>query len=180
MCDIQQIWFQIERTSSSLQYVKCGPGHIQCIYSSAYSVFNFHLNVSAPLLQISRACHARYTANLEPNAAHVLQFTQCVLWSLTYTKYLQLLIVRSQYTTEPDCAATRDMPPFGCALYCNIGAKYSAHPPVYASWTVVQVIYNVIAARHIQASIFKWTYRGCYWRYLDNSMCVTLQTWCQI
>jgi hypothetical protein len=33
---ILQIWCQIQCTSSSLRWVACGPGHIQCIYSSAY------------------------------------------------------------------------------------------------------------------------------------------------
>jgi hypothetical protein len=129
---VQKTLRQIQRTSSSLRHVNCGPGHIKSIYSSAYSDFTIQLNVSALLLEISRQFYARYSATLVPNAGHILQVTQCVLWSLTYTKYLQLLIVRSQYSTEPDCAATRDMPPLGYALYCNIRAIYSAHPPGYA------------------------------------------------
>jgi hypothetical protein len=64
MCVLLQIWCQIQRTSSSLRCDKCGPGHIQCIYSSTYSDFNIHLNVSALLLEISRQFSARYTANL--------------------------------------------------------------------------------------------------------------------
>jgi hypothetical protein len=40
---IQQTWCQIQRTSSSFRYVNCGPGHIQCIYSSAYLDFNIQL-----------------------------------------------------------------------------------------------------------------------------------------
>jgi hypothetical protein len=65
-------------------------------------------------------------------------------------------------------------------LYHKHGAKYSAHPPVYAMWTVVPDIYNVITAPHIQASIFNCTYLRCNWRYHDNLMCVILQTWWQI
>jgi hypothetical protein len=57
-------WYQIQPTSPDLHYVYCGPGHIQCIYSSIYSDFNIHLNVSALLLEISRQISARYTANL--------------------------------------------------------------------------------------------------------------------
>jgi hypothetical protein len=151
---ILQTWCQIQRTSSSFRYVNSNPGHIQCIYSSAYSGLNIQLNVSALQLEISRQFNVPYTANLVPNAAHTLQVTQCVLWSLTYTKYLQLLIVRLQYSTEPDCAATRDMPPLGYALYCNIRAIYSAHPPVYAMCTVVPDIYKVFTAPHNQATIF--------------------------
>jgi hypothetical protein len=57
--------------------------------------------------------------------------------------------------------------------------QYSAQPLVHAMWTVVPDIYNVFTAPHIQASIFKWKYLLWYWRYIDNSMCVMLQTWCQ-
>jgi hypothetical protein len=72
------------------------------------------------------------------------------------------------------------MPTVGCVLYCNFGAIYRAQQPVCAMWTVVQAVYNVITAPHIQATIFIWTYLRCYWRYLDNSIVVILQTWCQI
>jgi hypothetical protein len=47
-------------------------------------------------------------------------------------------------------------------------------------WTVVPDIYNTFTAPHIQTSIFIWTYLRCYWKYLDNSMLVIQQTWCQI
>jgi hypothetical protein len=57
------------------------PGHIHCIYSSAYSDFNDHMNVSALLLGISRQFNARSTANIETNTAYIIQFTKCVLWS---------------------------------------------------------------------------------------------------
>jgi hypothetical protein len=85
MIVILQTWCQIQRTTSSLRYVNCGPGHIQCSYSSEYSGFNNQLNVSALLLEISRQLHACYTANLVTNTAHTLQFTLCELWSRTYT-----------------------------------------------------------------------------------------------
>jgi hypothetical protein len=194
MCVILQAWCQIQRTCSSLRYLNCGPGHIQCTYSSKYSGFNIQQNISALLWEIYRQFNVRYTANIVPNTTHIPQFTPCELlsrpytnylqlliymlqysmericaaigdyrtfrsplycklgakysahlpvtlcglWSRTYTKYLQLLIVRLQYSTEPDCAATTDMPTFGCALYCNIGAIYSALPPVYFTWTVAR------------------------------------------
>jgi hypothetical protein len=47
---ILQTWCKIQRTSFNLRYAKCGPGNIQCKYSSAYSEFNIHLNVSSLLL----------------------------------------------------------------------------------------------------------------------------------
>jgi hypothetical protein len=81
-----QTWCQIQRTSSGLRYVNYGPGYIQCIHSSIYSDFNIHLNVSALFLYISLQFNARYTANLLPNTAHILQFMLCVLCSRPYTK----------------------------------------------------------------------------------------------
>jgi hypothetical protein len=100
MLVILQTWCQIQRTSSGLRYVNYGPGHIECIYSSIYSDFNIHLNVSALLLYISRQFNARHIAFLVPNTAHILQFTQCDLWSRPYTKYFQHRIFRIQYSAE--------------------------------------------------------------------------------
>jgi hypothetical protein len=118
---ILQIWWQIQRTSSSLRYVNCGRGHIQCNYSYVYSGFNIQLNVSALLFGIFRYFDARYTANLVSNRAHILRFTLCELRSRPYTKYLQLLIVRPQYSTERICAAIGDIPTLRCALHCKFG-----------------------------------------------------------
>jgi hypothetical protein len=128
---ILQIWCLIQRTSSSFRCVNCGPGHIQRIYSSAYSGHNIQLNVSALQLEIFRHFDPRYTANLVSNTAHIVQFTLCELWSRTYTTYLQLLIYRPQYSTERNCAAIGDIPTLRSALYCKLGVKYSAHSPVY-------------------------------------------------
>jgi hypothetical protein len=47
---ILQTWWEIQRTSSSLRYVYCGPGHKHSIYSSAYLSFNIQLKVTALLL----------------------------------------------------------------------------------------------------------------------------------
>jgi hypothetical protein len=142
-------WCQIQRSSSSLRYATCGPGHIQSIFSTAYLGFNIHVNVSALLLEISRQFNARYTANLVPNTAHIVRFTQCELWSRTYTMYLQIRIFSPEYWTECVCAAVWDIPIFACALYCKFGAKYRTHPPVYAMWTVLPTIYKVFSAPHI-------------------------------
>jgi hypothetical protein len=76
---ILPILSQIQSPSSGLRCVNCGPGHIQCNYSSTYSGHNIQLNVSALLLEIYRYFDARYNANREPNTAHILQFTLCEL-----------------------------------------------------------------------------------------------------
>jgi hypothetical protein len=122
----------MQRTYSSLRYVNCGPGHIQGIYSSAYSGFNIQLNVSALLLDIPRQFNARYTAHLVPNTPHFFRFTLCELWSRTYTLHLQLRIFRVQYSSERICAAIVDITTVQFALTCKFGAKYSGYPPVFA------------------------------------------------
>jgi hypothetical protein len=129
---ILRTWCQIQRTSSGLRYVYCGPEHIQYIYSSAHSDFNIHLIVSALLLEISRQFNARYTANLVPNRAHILRFTLCELWSRTYRMHLQLHIFRLQYSFERICPAIVHITTIQCASYCKLVAKYSVHPPIYA------------------------------------------------
>jgi hypothetical protein len=115
-----------------------------------------------------------------PNTAHILQFTLSKLWYRPYTKYLQLLIFRLPYSALGICTPIADIATILRALYWKFDVKYSAHPPVYAIWTVVSDIYNVITAPHIQGSIFDWTLQRYYWRYLDNAMLVILQSWCQI
>jgi hypothetical protein len=67
-----------------------------------------------------------------------------------------------------------------CALYCKHRTKYSASPPLYAIWTVVPDIYTVNTVPHIQDSIFNWTCLRWYWRYVDKSIRLILQTLCQI
>jgi hypothetical protein len=144
-----QTCYQIQRTSSSLCYVNCGPGYIQSIFSSACLDFNIQLWPSALLLYISRQFNSRYTANLVPNTAHILQFMLCELWSRPYTMYLQLRILSPEYSTERICAAVWDIPIFACALDCKFGAIYRAHPPVYDMRPVVPTIYKVFSAPHI-------------------------------
>jgi hypothetical protein len=177
---ILQSWWQLQRTSSSFRYVNSGPAHIQCIYSSAYSVLDIRLNVSALLWEICRYLHERYTANLVPHTEHILRFTLCEPCSRTYTMYLHLRIFRLQCSSERISAAIGEISTIQCALYCKHGAKCSAHPTVNAIWTVVPDIYNVITAAHIQASIFIWISLRCYWRYADILMGVMLQIWCHI
>jgi hypothetical protein len=167
-------WCQIQRTSSNFRYVNSGPAHIQCIYSSAYLVLNIRLNVSELLFEICRYLHARYTANFVPNTEPNLRFALCELWSRTYTMHLQLGIFRLQCSSGRICAAIGNISTIQCSLYCKLGAKYRAQPPVCAMWTVVPDIYNAFTAPHIQTSLFIWTYLRCYWKYLDNSIVVIL------
>jgi hypothetical protein len=115
-----------------------------------------------------------------PNTAQFHQFTLCDLWSRPYTKYFQHRIFRLQYSAVGMFAAIVHITTIQCALYCKLIAKYSAHPPVYAMWTVVPAIYKVLTAPHIQALILNSRQLPCYWRYLDNSMRVILHSWCQI
>jgi hypothetical protein len=75
----------IQRTTSSLRNVNCGPGHVQCHYSSTYLGYNSQLNVSRSLLAICQEFNAPYTANMVPNTAQILHFTLSELWSRTYT-----------------------------------------------------------------------------------------------
>jgi hypothetical protein len=177
---IQHSWCQIQRTSSSLRYATCGPGHIQSICSSAYSILNIRLNVPALLSDICRYLHACNTANFVPNREPILRFALCEVWSRTYTMHLQLRIFRLQCSSERICAAIGNNSTIQCSLYCKLGAKYSVHPPVYAMWTMAPDIYNAFTAPYIQTSIFIWTYLRCYYTYHDNSMSVIPQTCCQI
>jgi hypothetical protein len=145
---ILQTWCQIQRTSSGLRYMKCVPGNIQCIPSSIYSDFNILSNVSALLFEIIDY-DARYTANLEPNIAHIIRFTLCGLWSRTYTMHFLLHIFRLQYSIECICAAIGDNRTLRCPLYCKFGAKYTAHHPVYPMRTAVPDICKVLTFPHI-------------------------------
>jgi hypothetical protein len=110
-----QTWCQIQRTSSSLRCVKCGPGHIQRNYSTSYSGFNIRFNVSVLLLEISRQFNERYTANSMPNTAQNHQFAQCEQWSRRYKMYFLLRTFRIQYSTELICADIGDISTIQCA-----------------------------------------------------------------
>jgi hypothetical protein len=109
-------WCQIQRISSSLRYLYCGPDDIECNYSSAYSGYNIQLIVSPLLLDICRKLNARYTANLEQNTAHIVQFTLCELCSRTYTMHLEIRIFRLRYSAERICTAIVDILTSQCAL----------------------------------------------------------------
>jgi hypothetical protein len=90
------------------------------------------MKVAPLLLEVSRQFNARYTAFVVLNTGHIVEFTLFGLWSRTYTKYLQLRIFRLQYSTIGICADIVDITSTQCALYCKLGAKYSAHPSVFA------------------------------------------------
>jgi hypothetical protein len=106
---ILQAWCQLQRTSPSLRYVNCGPGHVDCIYSSAYSDFNIQVKVGPLLLEESRQCNERYTVSLVPITAHILQFTLYELWIRPYIRYLQFRIFRLHYSAVGICAASVDI-----------------------------------------------------------------------
>jgi hypothetical protein len=159
-------WCQIQRTSSNLCYVNCGPGHIQSAYSSAYLGFNIQLKVAPLLFEVSRRINERITAKLVTTTAQILQLSLCDQWSRTYTMYLQLRIFRPEYSTERICAAIGDNRTYRCALHCKFGVKYSPYRPVYAVWSVVPYVYNAFTAPHIQTTMFIWTYLSCYWMVL--------------
>jgi hypothetical protein len=106
---ILQTCCQIQRTSSSFRYVNSGAARIQCIYSSAYSILNIRLNVSALMLEVCRYLHACYTANFVPKTEPILRFALCELWSRTYTMHLQLRTFRLQYSSQRICAAIVDI-----------------------------------------------------------------------
>jgi hypothetical protein len=72
---ILQTLSQIQSISYRLRYVNCGPGHIQCTYSSAYLGFNIQMKVAPLLLEVFRQFNARYTAFLVPNTEHFVQIT---------------------------------------------------------------------------------------------------------
>jgi hypothetical protein len=97
----------------------CGPGHIEYSYSPTYSGFNIQQKVWALLLEISRQFSVRYTANLMPNMAHILQFTLCDLSSRPYTKYFQHRIFRLQYSAEGSSPAVVRISTIQWALYCK-------------------------------------------------------------
>jgi hypothetical protein len=151
--------------------------------------YTMHLQLHIFRLQYSsqRICAAivdttsiQCVRNLVPNTAHILRYTLCELWSRPNTKYFQYSIFRLQYSAVGICAAIVHITTIQCALYCKLFAKYNAHPPVYALWTVVPTISKVLTAPHIQALILNSRQLPCYCRYLDNSMRVILHSWCQI
>jgi hypothetical protein len=146
---ILQTLSQIQSISYRLRYVNCGPGHIQCTYSSAYLGFNIQMKVAPLLLEVFRQFNARYTAFLVPNTEHFVQIPLRELWSRLYTKYLQLRIYKLQYSAAGIIAAIVDITSFQCAWYCKLWAKYCAYPPVSALWTVVPAIFKVFTAPHI-------------------------------
>jgi hypothetical protein len=79
MCVILQTWCHIRRTSSRLRNVNCGPGHIQCNYSSTYSGFNIQQNVAPLLLEVFRQFGQRNTVTLVPilRTATSLRYVNC-------------------------------------------------------------------------------------------------------
>jgi hypothetical protein len=90
---------------------------------------------------------------LVPNTAHILQFTQCVLWSRTYTKYLQLLIVRPQYSAERICAAIGDITTIHVRYTANL-VPNTAH---ILRFTLYELCFRTYTM-HFQIHIFRLQY----------------------
>jgi hypothetical protein len=132
MSVILQARCQLQRTFFCLRYVNCGPGHVDCIYSSAYSDFNIQMKVGPLLLEVSPQCNERYTASLVSNTAHIVQFTLCGLWSRIIQSIYSSVYLCFNIQLQVSAAAIVDITTVQCALYCKLSAKYSAHPPVYA------------------------------------------------
>jgi hypothetical protein len=88
---ILQTLCQIQRISSILRYVNCGPGHIQCSKSSNIQGSIFKKRSSAAIGLMSTIQRAFY-CNVGANTEHILQFTLRELWSRTYTMHFQLRI----------------------------------------------------------------------------------------
>jgi hypothetical protein len=137
------------------------------------------LGICAAIVDITSTQCALYCKLSSKDSAHRPVYAR-ELWIRTYTMHLQLRIFRLQYSSERICAATVHITTIQCVLYCKLGARYSAHRPVYAVWNVVPDIYKVFAAPYIYASIFSWRYLRYNCRYHMNSMRLILQTWCQI
>jgi hypothetical protein len=72
---------ETQGTAAVLCYVKSGPGKIQYIYKSCYSVCNIQLTVSPSILLICRQWNARYTPHMLPSTGHKIRFGLCQLWS---------------------------------------------------------------------------------------------------
>jgi hypothetical protein len=104
-------------------------------------------------MYISRQFNARYTAFLVPNTAHILLFTLCDLWSRPYTKYFPHRIFRLQHSAECSSQAFRGIWTLQWALYCKLGAKYSAHPPLSLC-----ELWSRSYTMHLQLRIFRLQY----------------------
>jgi hypothetical protein len=61
----------------------------------------------------------------------------CPMWTVVPDIYnvIAARIFRLQYSAVGNCAAIVDITTIQCALYCKLGAEYSARHPVYAMWT---------------------------------------------
>jgi hypothetical protein len=177
---IVQTWSQIQLTSSRLRYVNCGPGHIQWNDNTAYSGFNIQLNVSKLLLKTSGKFKERHTSNIVPHTTHIIQFTLCepvvsTIYNVVTVTYIHASIFKWTclrcYWRYSDISMRVML-----QIWCQIQPTSSSLRYVNCG----HEIYNAITVPHIHASIFKWKYLLWYWRYIDNSICVILQTWCQI
>jgi hypothetical protein len=77
------------------------------------------------------------------------------MWTVVTDIYnvITARIFRLQYSALGNGAVFVDITTIQGALYCKLGAKYIANPPVYTMCTVVPDIYKIFTAPHSQATI---------------------------
>jgi hypothetical protein len=125
---ILQTWCQIQLTSSSFRYVNSDPGHIQCIYSSAFSVLQYSTERICAAIGDNRTlrCPLYCKFGAKYRAHHPVYPMWTVVPDIYYV--ITARIFSLQYSSVGNCAAIVDINTIQCALYCNLGAKYSASP----------------------------------------------------
>jgi hypothetical protein len=114
---------EVQGTAAVLCYVKSGPGKMQYCYNSSSSGCNIPLNVNPSMLVILLQFNARYTPQLLPNAAQILQITLSQHWSQSNKIYLQLLPFRLQYSIERISSAIGGLLKNRCVLYSTFAAN---------------------------------------------------------
>jgi hypothetical protein len=166
MCVIVQIWCQIQHTPSSLRYMNYDPGHIQCTCSSTYSGFNTAECFSASIGDISTIQCPLYCKHGAKYCAHSSVYS---VWTVVPAIYSVIAAPHIQASTFnwTNLRCYWNYVDNSASVILQSWCQYSAHPPVYAIWTVVPAIYSTITAPYIQASILNWAYLRCHCWYID-------------
>jgi hypothetical protein len=145
----------IQRTTTRLRYVNCGPGHIQWNYTSTYSFLNYSTKRSCVAIgdisTMQCALHCKLCAKY---SAQPPDFAMCTvvpaIYSVITAQHIQDSIYSwtclRRYWTYNDNSMR---------LILQTSCQYSAQPPDYAMWTVVRAIYSEITPPHIHSSIIQ-------------------------
>jgi hypothetical protein len=125
--------------------VNCGPGHIQCIYSSTNSVTQYSTErICAAIVDITTIqCMLNYKHGAKYSAHPPVTLHE--LWFQPYTKYLQLRIFRLQYSTVGICAGIVDITSiqrFILQTWCQMQRTYSSFLYVNSGPAHLQSIYS--------------------------------------